>query len=236
MKNLIRISALTAGSALALGLLAGPAQAAGSGSGSAKASGAGLTAVQTLAATRVNGRVAELQALQLAVSASTQLTSSDKSTLNTLLGTDLSAMTALRTKMAAETTVQAVRADEVDMVDNYRIYLLVAPKTHLSIVFDDEANVITKLQGVYTALAADLKTAGGGTSTEQSQLADLQTQITAAQSALTGQESTLLAVQPGPDAATITGQVGQLRTSAKAIRKDLGQGVTDAKAIRAALK
>jgi hypothetical protein len=236
MKQLTRISALAAGSALALGLVAGPAAAAGASATKSPGTGAGLTAVKTLASARVNGRTAEIKALQMAVSASANLSSSDKASLNTLLSTDLAAMNSLSTKMAGETTVSAVRADEVTMVDNYRIYMLVAPKVHLSIVFDDETNVITRLQGVYSALSADLTKAGGGTSTEKSQLADMQTQITNAQSALSGQESTLLAVQPGADAASITGQIKPLRTTAQNIRKDLGQAVADAKDVRKALK
>lgn len=241
MKHFTRISAVAAGSALALGLLAGPALADGSSpaptsSPTAATTGNGLAAVKTLAGTRINGRLAELHALQLAVSASANLTSSDKSALNTLLSSDLTGLTALGDKISADTTVQSVRADEVTMVDNYRVYLLVAPKTHLSIVFDDEAAVITKLQTVYGTLSAALTKAGGGTSAEQSQLADMQTQITNAQSALSGQESTLLAIQPGPDASTITGQVKTLRTSAQGVRKDLGTAVADAKALRADLK
>ena len=238
MKHLPRISALTAGGALALGLLAAPAaQAAGasSGSTSASAKGTALTVVKSLAAARITGRIATLQALQLAVSDSAKLTSSDKSALSTLLSSDLSGLQALNTKISGETTVAAVRADEVVMVDDYRVYLLVAPKTHLSIVFDDEADVITKLQSVYSALSADLGKAGGGTSTEQSELADMQSQINAAQTALNGEESTLLAIQPGADASTITGQLQPLRASAKSVRKDLGQAVTDARAVRAAL-
>lgn len=238
MKQLTRISALAAGSALALGLLAGPAAAAGAdptttpGSGS----GNGLTAVKALAAARVNGRIADIKTLQTAVSAAANLTSSDKSTLDTLLGNDLTAMNGLSTKMAGETTVSAVRADEVTMVDDYRIYLLVDPKVHLSIVFDDETSVITRLQGVYSTLSADLTKAGGGTSAEQSELADMQTQINNAQSALGGRESALLAIQPGADASAISGQVKPLRTTAQGIRKDLGQAVADAKDIRGALK
>ena len=242
MKHFTRISAVAAGSALALGLLAGPALADGTAPAATSSptasttTGNGLAAVKTLAGTRINGRLAELHALQLAVSAAANLTSSDKSTLNSLLSSDLTGLTALGDKISSDSTVQSVRADEVTMVDTYRVYLLVAPKTHLSIVFDDEAAVITKLQTVYSTLSAALTKAGGGTSAEQAQLADMQTQITAAQTGLNGRESTLLAIQPGPDATTITGQVKTLRTSAQGVRKDLGAAVADAKALRADLK
>ncbi|HEV2639997.1 MAG TPA: hypothetical protein VGX23_32990 [Actinocrinis sp.] len=240
MKQLPRISALAAGSALALGLVAGPAMAAGATPGAtagAGKGGAGLSSVQALAATRVNGRIAEIKALQMAVSAATNLTSADKTSLSNLLSTDLTAMNGLSTKMAAQTTVAAVRADEVTMVDDYRIYLLVAPKTHLTIAFDTEASVITKLQGVYSVLSANVaKQTGGGTSAEKSELADMQTQIGNAQSALNGQVSAVLAIQPGANAAAISGQVKPLRTTAQGIRKDLGQADSDAKQVRTALK
>lgn len=236
MKNLTRISALAAGSALALGLVAGPAAADGAAPAKTAGSGAGLTAVKALAAARVNGRIAEIKALQTTVSVAAKLDSSDKSTLSTLLSTDLTAMNGLSTKMAGETTVSAVRADEVTMVDDYRIYMLVAPKVHLSVVFSDETSAVSRLQGVYSALSANLAKSGGGTPAEKSELADMQTQITNAQSALNGQEGALLAIQPGADASSISGQVKPLRTTAQGIRKDLGQAVADAKDVRKALK
>jgi hypothetical protein len=238
MNHVTRISAVAAGGALALGLLAGPAQAAGAkpaATGSAGGGHVALTAVKALAGARIQGRIAMIKALQTIVSDAPNLTSSDQSALTTTLSNDLSGLTTLSTKMSGETTVQAVRADEVTMVDNYRVYLLAVPQVHLSIVFDNEASAGTKLQSAYATLSSALKAAGGGTATEKSQLADMQTQLANAQSAANGQDAALLALQPGPDASTLTAQIKQIRGDAQTARKDLGQALTDAKDLKSEL-
>jgi hypothetical protein len=201
------------------------------------ASGAGLKAAQALTTARIDGRLETLHALSLVVNDGKDLTSADRSTLTGLINGDVSGLTALRGKVAGETTVSAVRADAQAMVDDYRVYLLVAPKVHLTNVFDIEAALVPTLQKVHDALAARVAGApGGGTAAEKSELADMQTQIQNAQQAQAGKVATLLAIQPGPNADAIRGALKPLVDDGKNARKDLAQARTDAKEVAAALK
>lgn len=196
-----------------------------------------LTAAQTLATARITGRLATLNALKLAVTDTAQLTAPDRTALDSLLDSDISSLTALKDRIATETTVAAVRVDDTAIVDDYRVYMLVAPKVRLTSVFDIETAAEATLQKAHDALAAKVAAApGGGTAAEHSELADLQSQITAAQQASTGQVATLLAIQPGPDAAAIHAALAPLVSSAKSARQDLLRARTDAQELRAALQ
>lgn len=217
-----------------------PAQAltvhAGSAS-STTASGTVLKTAQTLTTARIDGRLETLHALSLAVNNAKDLTSADRSTLTGLINGDVSSLTSLRDKVAGETTVSAVRTDAQAMVDDYRVYLLVVPKVHLTNVFDIEATVVPTLQKVHDRLAVRVAAApGGGTVAEKSELADMQTQIQNAQQAEAGQVATLLAIQPSPNADAIHAALKPLVDSAKGARKDLAQAHADAKEVAAALK
>jgi hypothetical protein len=123
------------------------------------------------------------------------------------------------------------------MVDDYRVYLLVAPKVRLTDAFDTEAAATTTLQSVYSKLAARVAAAsGGGTSQEKSELADMQQQIQTAQQADSGRVATLLGIKPGADANAIHDALKPLVDDAKTARKDLSQARDDAKKLVAALK
>lgn len=241
MKTLTRFGvAAVATAALAAGAaLPAQAQAAfGNAAGSSKPAGtAGLDAAKALATSRIDGRLDTLRALQLAVTDAAHLSSADRSALGSLISGDVSGLTSLRGKVGGETTVAAVRADETTMVDTYRVYMLVAPKVHLASAFDTEAAAESTLQKVHDKLAARLaKQPGGGTASEKSQLADLQTQLQNAQQAESDKVATLLAIEPGADAGAIHSALSPLVTAAKTARADLRKARDDAKALKGELK
>ncbi|MBR7835449.1 hypothetical protein KDL01_19395 [Actinospica durhamensis] len=241
MKAALRIGAMTAGAALVLGS-AGAAYASSASSTSTStptnSSGSGrLDTVKATAHARIEGRLATLHALALDVSDSKYLTSDEKSALDKQIDSDLSGLTALSSKMAAETTAAAVRTDEVAMVDDYRVYLLMAPQTRLTEALAAESDAAATLQKAYTALS-DLaaKQSGGATATQKAELADLQSEVSAAQSAIANQVSTELAVQPGPDESAIHASLEPVKDAVKSARQDLVKARSDAKQLRASLK
>ncbi len=221
-------SALTAAAAL-------PAQAQTA--HTAGGTGAGLKAAQELTTARIDGRLSTLHALGLVVNDAKRLTSADRATLSSLINSDTDGLRSLRAKVAEETTLDAVHADASAMINDYRVYLLVVPKVHLTTVFDIEAAATATLQKVHDELATRVAAApGGGTEQEKSELADMQSQIDAARQADSGKVAALLAIQPGPDASAIRGALTPLVSAAKEARKDLRQARDDAKKIAAALK
>jgi hypothetical protein len=238
VKSFTRLAAAAlAASAFAATWAALPAQAQTAQTARTAATSGGLKEAQTLTTARIDGRLETLNALSLAVNNAEHLTSADRASLSSLIKSDVSGLTSLRTKVAGETTVAAVRADAVAMVDDYRIYLLVAPKVHLTNAFDIESAAAATLQKLHDKLAARVAgSPGGGTAVEKQELADLQTQIQAAQQADAGRVATLLGIQPGPDASAIRSALTPLVEAAKNARNDLVKARHDAKDLIAALK
>lgn len=221
--------------ALVVGPLALTLLASGTPAGAATPAPQTLQSAKTLVDSRVDGRLHTLAALKTAVDAATHLSTGHRSTLAGLISSDTAGLTALRAKVDAETTIQAVRTDERSMVDDYRIYLLVVPKVRFTVASDAELADAGKLQGARDKLAAAIaaaQAAGKDVSAEQGELADLSNQIAAAQAALAGKADALLAVAPSPDAAAMTAAVAPVRTAVHTAREDLEKGLADAKQIR----
>lgn len=239
MKAALRFGAVAAGAALALGTAGAATAATPAPSASATTqhgSGDRLAAVKAAAAARVQGRLATLHALALAVQDSKFLTSSEQSALNGQINSDLSGLTALSTKTANETTAAAVRTDEVSMVDDYRVYVLMAPQTRLTDALAAESDAANTLQKAYVALQELLaRQSGGGTSQQKSELADLQSEITAAQSAIGNEVATELAIKPGPDETAIKNALAPAKSATKTAHQDLVKARDDAKDLRGTL-
>ena len=79
------------------------------------------------------------------------------------------------------------------------------------------------------------KQSGGGTAQQKSELADLQSRITAAQAAIGNEPATELAVRPGPDESAIRDALAPAKSAAKTARVDLVKARDDAKDLRSSL-
>jgi hypothetical protein len=197
-----------------------------------------LDAAKKVVTARIDGRLAALRAHNVTVQHAQHLSSAHKTTLTGLISADQSGLADLRTKVAGETTLAAVKADDQHMVDDFRIYILVGPKVRLTVAADAESAASTALEKAADALSAAIaaaKNAGKDTTKAEADLADLNAKVAAAKSAVAGQADTLLAIQPGPDATAITGKVKTVRTAVKTAGQDLHKAAADAKAARSAL-
>lgn len=234
MKNSIRVALGCGTAVLGLVLTSAPAFA----DPSPSPLPARLDAAKQVVTARIDGRLATLHALNTAVSAAQHLTSAHKGTLTGLIQSDESGLTALKTKVSGETTLAGVRADDQSMVNDYRVYLLVAPKVRLTIAADLETTAVTRLRTTadkLTAAIAAAKAAGKDTTQAEADLADLKAQTDAASTAVTGQADAVLAIQPGPDGTAIQNQVKPVRDAVRTGRTDLRKALADAKAIRGLL-
>jgi hypothetical protein len=124
------------------------------------------------------------------------------------------------------------------MVYNYRVYVVMTPQTHLTIVLDDEAFV----EGVFVNLEPQIATAiqnaqanGKDVTPAQAAFADLKSQVTSAQGATNGQAAQVLAQTPqgfpGNWPVFLTA-----RTNAVNARRDLRSAYADAQRIKADLQ
>lgn len=247
MKAARRIVAVAASAAITLGAAgaayadtasSSPSAPAGSSSsGKGASSAARLQTEKALANARIQGRISTLHALSVAVQDSKYLTSDERAALGKQISTDLAGLTPLATQMADATTVASVRSDENAMVDDYRVYMLMAPQTRLVDALAAETDAATTLGKAEAALQQLLaKQTGGGTAQQQSELSDLQSQVAQAQTAIGNEISAALAIQPGPDASSIESALAPVKSAVKSARKDLLQARQDAKQLRASLK
>jgi len=167
------------------------------------------------------------------------LTGGDQSTLqNDISNVELPGIQALQTQVQSVTTCMGLRAVAHSMVFNYRVYLVMTPQTHLTIVIDDE----TYIEGVFVNLEPQIATAiqnaqaaGKNVTAAQAAFTDLKNQVSAAQGATNGQSALILAQTP-------TGFPGNwnvfltARTNATNAHSDLRQAYTDAESIRTDLQ
>jgi hypothetical protein len=226
-----RLSAAAVGAVFAVGAAALPAHAA------TADSGAGLTKAKAAVTDGITDRLTTLGNLQTSLTAYKDLPDAARGTLSQVIASDISGLTALKAKVAGETTEAAVRADGKAMVDDYRVYLLVVPKVHLTHVLDVENAAAARLVKVHDALADRLaKDPAADTQANKDLLADMSAAIQAADTGVDGKDAALLALQPSPDGKGLTAAVKEASGPAKAARDELKKAVADAKKVRDALK
>src|SRR5262249_10233553 len=153
-----------------------------------------LAAAKKLTIARIDGRLATLRADGVAIRNAARLSDGHQGTIQGILDHDIAGLTALRTKVAGETTAAALRDDARSMVVDSRVYILVGPQVRLTLAADVASAVTARLSGVTDKLAKaidDAKAAGKDVSAAQAKLDDLRSQLTAASSAINGTADTL---------------------------------------------
>jgi hypothetical protein len=239
MRTAHRIAAPVLAAASALVLAAGPLTAPAAAAPSpGPGTGRSLDAAKAAVAKRVELRLTSLKNLRTTVDGAARLTAAHKSALTGIIDHAQQGLTALATKVTAETTAAGVKADAQSMVDDYRVFVLVEPQVHLTVAIDLETAAAARLGQLADQESAAIdkaKAAGKDVSKAEAGLADLRSQVGAAQAAIAGKTDPLLAVKPGPDADAIHNQVKPVREAVHTARTDLHKAAADAKDIKAAL-
>ena len=208
--------------------------AAGSGPASSPSCAASLfAAAQRRVEQALADRVSQLEALS-ALAVSPPLTASDQSALqHDITGVELPGIEALQPQAQQATTCAGLRQIAHAMVFDYRVYLVMTPQTHETVVADRETGITARLTALEPTVQAAIDWArqGGKDVTEaQSQLADMQARLSAATATLSGLSVTLLAQTPsgypGNAAVFLTG-----RTDETNARNDLRSAYADLAAI-----
>jgi hypothetical protein len=231
-----------------------PTSAAGVGSGATTAGAAttttqvsnprctpaSFTSAQQVVEADLSGRVTQLNALSGAVdNPANHLATGDRQTLgNDITQVELPGIQTLQSQVQQVTTCVGLRAVARSMVFNYRVYLVMTPQTHLTIVVDDA----TFIEGVLANLEPQIATAiqnaqasGKDVTAAQAAFTDLKSQVSAAQGETSGQAAQILAQTPA-------GFPGNwqvflaARTSVTNARTDLRAAYNDAEHIRTDLQ
>ena len=195
---------------------------------------------QALVESDLSARVTQLNALASAAgNTANHLTTSDRQTLqNDITTVELPGIQALQPKVQQAANCAQLRPLAHEMVFNFRVYVVMTPQTHLTIVIDDETyveGVFVNLEPQIATAIANAQAAGKNVTAAQVAFADLKSQVTSAQGETAGQSATILAQTP-------SGYPGNwqvflaARTNATNAHSDLHAAFTDAQQIRTDLQ
>jgi len=147
----------------------------------------------------ITRRLTSLNKLSGKISGAQKLSDSSKSSLTTEVSNEITGLTALKTKLDAETTLDGAKADAQSIFSDYRVYALIMPKVHLVRLADDEQVTAGKLSDIATKLQARIdsaKSSGKDVATLTTQMAQLQQLIQTVQSTASSVETKVLALEP----------------------------------------
>ena len=235
------VVAVLPAAALAQGTTAPTTGSQGTGQASAPAcSASAFAAAQQKVETALSDRVTQLNKLLGAVdNSSNHLTPSDKTTLTNDISTvELPGIEALQPQVQSATTCAELRTDAHSMVYNFRVYIVMTPQTHLTIVLDDESYIIGQLTSLEPAIQQAINQAqqqGKNVTAAQTAFDDFEAQLSAASSSISGQSATVLAQTPQgapgnwtvflntrTDATNARNDLHTARQDLDAIKRDLG--------------
>ncbi len=171
---------------------AGPTEAAGNGT-------ATVASIQARAATAISVRQSALQSAITSVTSNRYLTSTDRSTILSVLNSDLAGLGALGPVIQADTTLVKVRADYLSIFTQYRVFALALPQARMAAAADDlTGTVLPRLTNARSRLQALLagRDSAKNTAAVQAAMSDLGNRISAVSSATDGLSAAVLALTP----------------------------------------
>ncbi len=232
--------------ALAFSLsMAAPAAAISTASGAAAtdvannaAAQATLKRLQTRGNAEISRRLTSLNKLAGVIRSTAKLSATDKSDLTSQVSGEISDLTALKTKLDADTTAGDAQTDAQSIITNYRVYALVLPKVYLLKTADAELTNSAKLSTLAGKLQTRItatKNQGKDVTSLQSSLDDMNSQISAAQDLANAVDTAVAPLQPtdyDSDHSILEGQRSQLQTA----HQDNQAAYADARTIVSGLK
>lgn len=243
MKNYIPHSAYGLASVITVISLSGlPASALVTARANASSRSAGDQAKLQLVINRGNNeigrRLSTLQKLSGKINSAAKFSSADKATLSNQVSDEIDGLTALKTKLDADTVVANARTDAQAVITEYRVYALVVPKVGLVKAADDQQTAESRLSALAPKLESRInqaKSAGKNVTSLESGLADLKAQLATAQPLSSDVETSVVNLQPSDfnsDHTILSGYRDKLKTAQTSIRA----AVSDANSIVNALK
>ncbi len=131
----------------------------------------------------IDRRIESLNKLMANVTAMVKVSDVFKNNLKTNIDTQINSLTALKTKIEADTDLATLKADIKMIAESYRVYMVVMPQARISAAADRMATIINMFIGTGTKLQARVnteKTAGKDTTEAQKLLDDMAVKITSA--------------------------------------------------------
>jgi hypothetical protein len=234
------VSALTVASlaSLSVAALATPETLATSTNTNSAADQARVQRIVNRGNDEISRRLTTLQSLSSKINSATKLTTSDQASLSNEVSGETTGLTALKTKLDADTTVADAKTDAQSIINDYRVYALIVPKVNLIKVADDQQVAEAKLSALLPKLqtrVSTAKTAGKNVTSMESGLTDMSTQLGNAQTISSGVEASVIGLQPSDyntDHTVLSGNRDKLTTA----QTDVKAVVSDATSIVSGLK
>lgn len=197
-----------------------------------------LDTLKSTGALRIDQRVKSLNNLTTRINNAKNLTTDEKNQFNSQVQTNITGLNDLKTKLAAETDINAAKADVQSIYTGFRIYAVFIPKTHMLLASDIGQKAIDRLNARVTKLQsriADAQRAGKDVTAVNTMLSDMQAKLADAKKQRDDAVSKVTPLTPAsyPGSSAI---LQAARASFKTGTQDLKTAWQDDKNIRAALK
>ena len=183
-------------------------------------------------------RMVEITKLTTRSNAAKHLSAGHLASIGSTLSSTKSGLTALQTKLDADTDAATLKADCADIATGYRVFALRAPQVHLSIVGDRQSAILAKGNNAATKLETAIQKAAANNkdvTDATAKLADMKAKLADATAKLNGVVDSVLAVTPDQWNANHSVLAGSLQ-ALRAAQADLKAAFADARTIIADLK
>jgi hypothetical protein len=192
-----------------------------------------LSAWKAVVGQRIHRRVTTLDDLSAKLGEATRMTSAHRATLSSTYSTDTSGLNQLDSKLQAEATCDAVRADAQAVVQDYYVFALVVPQSGLTAAADAGRYGAGRLATAEPAIkkAIALLPDGSTKTAAQASYDDLVAQVTTATSDFSGVGDAVLALTPA-SFPTRTGVLKAQAARTAAGGQALAKALQDARALQ----
>lgn len=200
--------------------------------------GATVADLRAFAECEIDRRLTTLGHLSSVVAAARGLTPSDATALSAEISAETSGLTNLKTAVAGQTSTAALRLEIVEIVNKYRVYVLLAPEVNLVIGADSVLALKPHFDSISAALAgriAKARAVGKDVTSAQTSLDAMNAAVAAAVALASPLPAQLLALTPAGFATGAT-VLQSARTALASARDDLKTAAQDGRAVIAALK
>ena len=113
-----------------------------------------ITTAKSHANQEIDRRITALTALNTRVEALVKVSATVKATIANQLGTQISNLTTLKTKVGADTDIATLKADSKSITDSYRIFVLVIPQARIAVASDSLQTTGSSMFALATKLKA----------------------------------------------------------------------------------
>ncbi len=187
----------------------------------------------------VTNRINSLQKLLTRIQSNSRLSQTDKTNLENDIQNAITGITNLNNKIQnQDATVQEVRSDARQIIQNYRVFRVIMPKAQLLITISKLQSLTLNLQNISAQiqnLINDLKSSGKNTASLQTLLRDINSRLSAIETTLTNDHTMVSNVTistPNPHlifAGVRRDLAINVRTNFAQIRHDIGRMRVDFK-------